>query len=113
MTHNRFFDIKNEMQKWQDKTLDSKGGEYATEDRLHNFKAIAHRTGQTPMQVCYSLMDKHLVALADKIFSEEPMSKEFFDEKTGDPYNYIVLLRALYEDEQKEILQVQKQIKGK
>lgn len=113
MTHNRFFDIKNEMQKWQDKTLDSKGGEYATEDRLHNFKQIAVITRQTPMEVCYTLMMKHLVALGDKIFSREPMSKEFFYEKTGDPYNYLPLLRGLYEDEQNEILQVQKPTKGK
>ncbi len=98
MTNQRFDEILETTQKWQKSSLPAKGSEYATEDRLHNFKLIAKRTGQTPMQVCYTLMDKHLVALADKIFSGEPMSREFFEEKTGDPLNYLVLLRGLYED---------------
>jgi len=29
---------------------------------------------------------------------ETPMSQEFLDEKIGDPYNYLVLIRALLED---------------
>lgn len=99
MISKRFDEVVAELQQWQNSSLPSKGGEYATEDRLHNFKQIAKRTGQTPMQVCYTLMEKHLVALADKIFSGETMTKEFFYEKTGDPVNYLALLRGLYEDE--------------
>ena len=99
MTSKRFDEVVAELQQWQNSTLPSKGGEYATEDRLHNFKQIANITGQTPMQVCYTLMMKHIVALGDKIFNREPMSQEFLNEKTGDPVNYLALLRGLYEDE--------------
>ena len=99
MNIDQFEVILKNMQLKQDLTLVRKAKEYASEDdRLHNFKKIAEFIGITPAQVAMVLMLKNLVSLNDAIFNMVPMSDEFLDEKIGDPYNYLVLIRALIED---------------
>jgi len=99
MTVEMFNNVLRNMQEQQKLTLVSKAKEYASEeDRLHNFKKIADFVGITTAQVAMVLMLKNLVSLNDAIMMETPMSQEFLDEKIGDPYNYLVLIRALLED---------------
>jgi hypothetical protein len=100
MNIEKFESILKNMQMKQDLTLVSKAKEYASEeDRLHNFKKIADFVGITNAQVAMVLMLKNLVSLNDAIMMEKSMSEEFLDEKIGDPYNYLVLIRALIEDD--------------
>jgi len=104
MTNQKFDEVEDAWYKFQHSVLNIKADEYATEDRLHNFKAISTLTrGKvTPLQVAMVLRGKQVISLYDKIFGDEPVSEEFFNEKAGDDANYIILAKALYEDEQKE-----------
>jgi len=104
MTAQQFDTLVTNMQEQQKKVLLSKAKEYASDkDRLHNFKKIANFVGITPPQVALVLMLKNLVSLTDKVMDVSPevhkqMTKEFLDEKIGDPYNYLPLIRALIEE---------------
>jgi len=101
MTSEQFDNEVKLFHEWQNKTLLSKAGEYATEDRLHNFKVIAQLTGLTPDQVASVLMLKNLVSFLDDQFGERKKivhNEGFRQEKLGDPYNYLVLIQGLLED---------------
>ena len=79
-----------------------KAGEYATEDRLHNFKVAAELQGVTPITALAGMMCKHTVSVYDLIQTHEaglPVSQGMWDEKIGDSINYLLLLTALIEDE--------------
>ena len=105
MTSEQFDNEVKLFHEWQNKTLLSKAGEYATEDRLHNFKVIAQLTGLTPDQVASVLMLKNLVSFLDDQFGERKKivhNEGFRQEKLGDPYNYLVLIQGLLEDEKAE-----------
>jgi len=85
----------NKMQR----TLASKATEYATDDRLHNFKRAAELQGVTKEQACLGFMTKHLVSILDMIRDNAEgrrISQERIDEKIGDAINYLVLLEALF-----------------
>lgn len=101
MTNEKFSEIEDAWYKFQHSVLGVKAGEYATEDRLHNFKAISDLTrGKvTPLQVAMILRGKQVISLYDKVFGDEPVSEEFFNEKAGDDANYIVLAKALHTEE--------------
>lgn len=79
-----------------------KAAEYATEDRLHNFKVAAQLQGVTPMTALAGMMCKHTVSVYDLIREHEQgkeISRAMWDEKIGDSINYLLLLTALIEDE--------------
>ncbi len=46
-------------------TLINKAKEYATEDRLHNFKVAAGLQNTTPVQALFGMMSKHTVSVYD------------------------------------------------
>ena len=48
-------------------TLKVKQGEYATDDRLHNFKVAAKLLNCTPMTALAGMMAKHTVSVYDLI----------------------------------------------
>ena len=73
--------------------------EYATEDRLHNFRVAAAFQQCTPKQALLGFMTKHLVSLSDMCKSDDVYSSEIWNEKIGDSINYLLLLRALVADE--------------
>jgi len=90
------FIIQNMLQHCTD-TLTNKAKEYATEDRLHNFKIAATLQGITPIQALAGMMSKHTVSVYDMCQGGEcPL--DMWDEKIGDSINYLLLLRALVED---------------
>lgn len=78
--------------------LCNKAKEYATEDRLHNFKVAAALQGITPIQALQGMMAKHTVSVADMCASGKDYPEEMWDEKIGDSINYLLLLRALVDD---------------
>lgn len=82
--------------------LCSKAEEYATDDRLHNFKIAGELQKCTPVKALGGMMSKHTVSVYDLIEDYEQgkaISKEMWDEKIGDSINYLLLLTALLEDE--------------
>jgi len=76
------------------KVLVKKADEYATEDRLHNFKVAGVFQGITPEAALLGMLSKHLVSVA-KCVREQETNLDLWDEKLIDSLNYFVLLRAL------------------
>lgn len=82
-----------------------KAGEYATEDRLHNFKVAAELQGVKPVTALAGMMSKHTVSVYDLIQAHEEgqeISQAMWDEKIGDSINYLLLLTALIADERSQ-----------
>lgn len=78
--------------------LCSKAEEYATDDRLHNFKVAGELQKCTPVKALGGMMSKHTVSVYDLIEDYEQgktISKEMWAEKIGDSINYLLLLTAL------------------
>ena len=83
-------------------TLVVKAKEYATEDRLHNFKVAAELQGCTPVKALAGMMCKHTVSVYDLINEFEAgnkISMKLWDEKIGDSINYLLLLNALVNED--------------
>lgn len=81
--------------------LCAKSDEYATEDKLHNFKVAARLQGCTPIKALAGMMCKHTVSVYDLIRDNEEgkqIPKELWEEKIGDSINYLLLLTALIEE---------------
>lgn len=83
-------------------TLGRKATEYATDDRLHNFKVAAALQGIEPETALLGMWAKHIVSVVDivnKIEREGIIpSKELLSEKITDVINYPLLLEALIEE---------------
>ena len=80
------------------KTLMQKSNEYATDDRLHNFKVAAEIQNCTPIKALGGMMCKHTVSVYDLIRDHEAgkeIPMEMWREKIGDSINYLLLLTAL------------------
>jgi len=79
-----------------------KGGEYApdkTADRLGAFKKAAVITNSTPKQALLGMLAKHLVSVSDMCVNGK-YSKALWSEKITDSINYLLILRAMIEEEQ-------------
>ena len=77
--------------------LCKKADEYATDDRLHNFKVAAGLQDCLPTTALAGMMAKHTVSVYDMLRGlEEGKSYplELWDEKIGDSINYLLLLAA-------------------
>ncbi len=82
-------------------TLCQKADEYATDDRLHNFKVAAGIQNCLPTTALGGMMAKHTVSVYDMLRGlEEGKSYplELWDEKIGDSINYLLLLAAAVRD---------------
>lgn len=87
-------------------TLCKKADEYATEDRLHNFKVAAGIQKCLPTTALGGMMAKHTVSVYDMIRGlEEGKSYplELWDEKIGDSINYLLLLAAAVREKAEKI----------
>jgi len=79
--------------------LCNKAKEYATEDRLHNFKVAAAVQGCTPVQALAGMMAKHTVSVYDMCRGDAwNFPIDLWNEKLTDHINYLLLLRALIEE---------------
>ena len=89
-----------------EKMLIKKGSEYATDDdRLHNFKQAAGLQKLSPRDALGGMMIKHTVSIYDMIGDQtgaHSMAK--WDEKITDHITYLVLLKAVIEEEENERL---------
>lgn len=85
-------------------TLITKNARYASsEDCLHNFKKGADISGRTPAEACWGYLTKHLVALRDKVESNDFSNREDFLEKCQDTINYIRFLWCIGNEENKKL----------
>ena len=77
-----------------------KGAEYNLDenDRFSDFKQASALTGQTPEQVLYGYMLKHIMSVTAMVQSGQQFSKERWEEKLTDIQVYLTLLRGLLED---------------
>lgn len=79
--------------------LCKKAEEYATEDRLHNFKSAAELERMTPVGALMGMMAKHTISVYDMCVEVDTNGREYpaelWDEKITDSINYLLLLRAL------------------
>lgn len=81
--------------------LCAKSAEYATEDRLHNFKIAARIQNCQPETALAGMMCKHTVSVYDLIRDAEngiAIPFDLWDEKINDSINYLLLLSALIEE---------------
>lgn len=107
MDSKRFNDILENTLNDCCRTLGFKAGEYATEDRLHNFKVAAKLQNCTPLTALAGMMAKHTVSVYDLIQKHEqglPVSEAMWGEKIGDSINYLLLLTALVQEELDEAI---------
>ena len=101
MNTEKFNEIINEQMQRSVDVLVAKAKEYATEDRLHNFKVAAHLQSETPIQALQGMLAKHTISINDMCNSGRTYPIEAWNEKITDSINYLLLLRALVEEEKK------------
>ena len=95
MTTTDFERIFDEQVERSRSVLVSKAKEYATLDRLHNFKVAAALEGKSPAQALAGMMAKHTVSVYDMAESGEEYPIELWQEKITDHINYLFLLNAI------------------
>ncbi len=100
MTNTDFGVIVKEQLKRIENLLVVKGAEYNLDDtdRFSDFKQAAAFTGQTPEQVLYGYMLKHIMSITSMVQTAGTFSKERWIEKITDNMVYLTLLRGLLED---------------
>lgn len=87
--------------------LIDKAREYATEDRLHNFRVAAALQGLPMRAALAGMMAKHTISIYDMCYAEEMANSSAWVEKITDNINYLILLSAIiaeHDDEQDEFL---------
>ncbi len=94
-----FAQILNSQLATCESVLNVKGVEYATEDRLHNFKVAAELEGVIPRQALAGMMAKHTVSIYDMCGSTEAFPLDVWSEKITDHINYLILLCAIVQEE--------------
>jgi len=100
MQTDRFEQIVTEQTERCMDILTNKAKEYATEDRLHNFKIAAIMQDITPSQALAGMLAKHTVSIYDMCNSGDGFPIEVWNEKITDHMNYLYLLRALIDPSQ-------------
>ena len=81
--------------------LVDKAKQYATEDRLHNFRVAAELQDCTMAGALAGMMCKHTVSVYDLCRTADAGRKvpmELWDEKITDSINYLILLRAVVQE---------------
>lgn len=89
--------------------LVTKGAEYAPRaakgcnaDQLAHFKKAAVMMNSTPKAALMGMLSKHLVSVSDMCTDDKDYPKEQWEEKITDSINYLLILRALVEEEMHE-----------
>lgn len=96
-----FNDIVSRRLAFCTETLSTKANEYATADRLHNFRVAAALQGCTPERALLGMWAKHIVSVVDLVrkIDEGGLPPELLvEEKVTDTINYALLLEALIEE---------------
>ncbi len=98
MTHSDFDLLLEARIRKTKSVLALKAGEYATTDRLHNFKRSGQIRNRTPEDALLGMWTKHVTSLfdiVDDIAIGKLASVAMVDEKIGDTITYLILLEAL------------------
>ena len=101
MDSETFNTIVSEQQKLSTDVLVTKAREYATDDRLHNFRVAAELGDTSLRQALAGMMAKHTVSIYDMCKSNDEHSIATWEEKISDHINYLLILRAVIEDERR------------
>ena len=104
MKQNEFQKIVEEQMNRCKDMLMKKGTEYdyETADRLGSFKRGAVILKISPKQVLTGYLNKHIISIYDMCTGNKMYSVEQWNEKITDAINYLLLLRALVEEEGNE-----------
>lgn len=96
-----FEDIVCKQFKYCYKLLFEKAKQYniGTEDRLHAFKVASAFEGISTKQALFGMLSKHLVSLSDMIRKDSIQPLDVWNEKISDSINYLLLLKAIIEEE--------------
>lgn len=99
-------DFNNIVKKQTDDCLNlliTKGAEYDNNnyDRLHSFKVAANLQGCTQIQALAGMMAKHTVSIYEMCKNKDNYTLTKWEEKIVDNINYLLLLRAMLEDDEK------------
>ena len=91
--------VKEQLKRIED-ILVVKGAEYNLDlnDRFSDFKQAAAFTGQTPEQVLYGYMLKHLMSITAMVQTAGEFTRERWEEKLTDIHVYLCLLEGLLKD---------------
>lgn len=107
MTNEDFIQCMSDALRKSDNILANKRAEYTPgADRLLSFKTAAKLQGNTPIAALGGMLSKHIVSFYDYIERvsnkdhPEYISLEQWDEKIIDILNYMLLARALLQEEQ-------------
>lgn len=83
-----------------ERVLVKKADHYALdEDRLDQFKKIAVLNNTMPVNACISLMSKHVTKIYDMAEWPDRFKIKDWDESITDCINYLMLLRAIIEED--------------
>ena len=109
MTQKEFNDVVVSQTERCKSLLTAKGCEYAPKaakgtsaDRLAHFKKAAVVMNSTPKAALMGMLSKHLISVSDMCTDDKRFPKEQWDEKITDSINYLLILRAIVEEETHE-----------
>ena len=85
-----------------DRIMGIKAEEYATQDRLWNFKRAAAIMGHTVPMAVLGMLNKHLVSVLDMAAGIRSFDQKTLDEKFSDLHNYLYLLEAALKEHQEQ-----------
>lgn len=95
--------IKQQIKTCED-VLIGKAKEYATDDdRLHNFKNAAGMMSCDPKEALAGMMAKHTISVYDMCRNGKDYPIELWNEKITDHINYLLLLKAVVEEEKSPV----------
>lgn len=73
---------------------------FESKDRLAHFKKAAAIMNTTPKAALLGMLSKHIVSVSDMCTDNRDYPIEKWDEKITDSINYLLILRAIVEEEQ-------------
>lgn len=95
MTAEKFDQLFDEQIERSRRVLCAKAKEYATFDRLHNFKVAAALMDKSTEKALSGMMAKHTISVYDMCESGDAYPIELWEEKITDHINYLLLLNAV------------------
>lgn len=109
MIINEFNDVVIDQMERCKTMLVTKGNEYAPKamsdveiDRLAHFKKAAKLMRTTPKIALMGMLVKHYISIMDMSMDDKGYPVEQWDEKITDSINYLLILRAIVEEEKHE-----------
>ena len=109
MTQEQFENVIIGQMKACNVLLRSKGNEYAPDameysqiDRLRHFKKAAVMMNVSTRAALMGMLSKHMVSISDMCMDEKDYPIEKWDEKITDCMNYLIILKAIVEEESNE-----------